>query len=176
MPPPAAMAAMKLSIDLVLSATLNILGGIYLFMAYSGIYKPKNPKKYKGNPTRIIYRSMWERKFMVFCDNKDSIIECGSEEVIIPYRCPTDGRVHRYYPDFYIKVKSKTGSTSKYLIEVKPERQVSGPVVKPQRKTAAWKREVLTYMKNRAKWAAAENFCEDRQMKFLILTEHDLGV
>ena len=113
---------------------------------------------------------------MVFCDNKDSIIEWGSEEVIIPYRCPTDGRVHRYYPDFYIKVKSKTGSISKYLIEVKPERQVTGPVEKPKRKTAAWKREVLAYMKNRAKWAAAENFCENRQMRFLILTEHDLGV
>ena len=174
MPPLAAMAAMNVYIDPF--ATINILGGIYLFMAYSGIYKPKNPKKYKGNPTRIIYRSMWERKFMVFCDNNDSIVECGSEEVIIPYRCPTDGRVHRYYPDFYIKVKSKTGSTSKYLIEVKPKRQVAGPVEKPKRKTAAWKRELLTYMKNRAKWAAAEDFCEDRQMKFLILTEDHLGV
>jgi hypothetical protein len=174
MPPFLAMADMKLSIDPF--ATLNIVGGIYLFMAYSGIYKPKNPKKYRGNPTRIIYRSMWERKFMVFCDGNDSIVEWGSEEVIIPYRCPTDGRVHRYFPDFYIKVKNKEGNINKYLIEVKPKKQVAGPVEKPKRKTAAWKREVLTYMKNRAKWAAAEDFCEDRQMKFLILTEDHLGV
>lgn len=145
-------------------------------MAYSGIYKPANPKKYRGNPTRIIYRSMWERKFMVFCDNNDSIVEWGSEEVIIPYRCPTDGRVHRYYPDFYIKVKDRQGNVKKYLIEVKPKKQVIGPTEKPKRKTAAWKREVLTYMKNRAKWSAAEDFCEDRQMKFLILTEDHLGV
>jgi hypothetical protein len=143
---------------------------------YQGKFKPKNPSKYKGNPCEIYYRSSWEKKFMIFCDNNDSIVEYASEEVIIPYRCPTDGRVHRYYPDFYIKVKSKTGSISKYLIEVKPKRQVAGPVEKPKRKTAAWKREVLTYMKNRAKWAAAEDFCEDRQMKFLILTEDHLGV
>lgn len=145
-------------------------------MAYSGIYKPVNPSKYRGNPTRIIYRSLWERKFMDFCDKNPNIMEWGSEEVIIPYRCPTDGRVHRYYPDFYIKVKSKSGLTSKYIIEVKPKKQTKKPTDKPKRKTAAWKREVMTYMKNSAKWRAAENFCEDRQMKFMILTEDHLGV
>ena len=103
-------------------------------MAYSGLYKATNPKKYRGNPTRIIYRSMWERKFMVFCDNKDSIIEWGSEEVIIPYRCPTDGRVHRYYPDFYIKVKESNGIIEKYLIEIKPYKQTMPPP-KPKRQT-----------------------------------------
>lgn len=145
-------------------------------MAYSGIFKPKNPEKYKGNPTRIIYRSMWEKKFMIFCDLNDSIVEWGSEEVIVPYRCPTDGRIHRYYPDFYIKVKSKSNIVKKYLIEVKPKRQTIQPTDKPKRKTAAWKREVLTYIKNKAKWEAAKEFCEDRQMKFLILTEDHLGV
>jgi len=145
-------------------------------MAYSGQYKPINPRKYKGDPTKIIYRSMWERKFMVFCDNNDSIIEWGSEEVIIPYRCPTDGRVHRYYPDFYIKVKDVNGFLKKYLIEVKPKKQTIPPDDKPKKKTAAWKREVLTFMKNHAKWEAAKDFCEDRQMNFLILTEEHLGV
>lgn len=145
-------------------------------MAYSGKYKPKNPQKYKGNPTKIFYRSMWERKFMVFCDNTQSIIEWGSEEISIPYRSPADGRIHRYYPDFYIKVTTKEGNYKKYIIEIKPKRQVNGPSEKPKRKTAAWKKEVLTYMKNRAKWDAAEDFCEDRQMKFLILTEDHLKV
>lgn len=145
-------------------------------MAYSGIFKSKNPEKYKGNPTRIIYRSMWEKKFMIFCDLNDSIVEWGSEEVIVPYRCPTDGKIHRYYPDFYIKVKSKSNIVKKYLIEVKPKRQTIQPTDKPKRKTAAWKREVLTYIKNKAKWEAAKEFCEDRQMKFLILTEDHLGV
>ena len=78
-------------------------------MAYSGLYKPVNPKKYRGNPTRIIYRSMWEKKFMIFCDHTSTIVEWGSEEIIIPYRSPIDGRVHRYYPDFYIKILTKSG-------------------------------------------------------------------
>lgn len=145
-------------------------------MAYSGLYKPVNPKKYRGNPTRIIYRSMWEKKFMIFCDHTSSIVEWGSEEIIIPYRSPIDGRIHRYYPDFYIKILTKSGKYEKYVIEVKPKRQTQKPNEKPKRKTAAWKREVLTYIKNRAKWDAAEDFCEDRQMKFKILTEDHLKV
>ncbi len=113
---------------------------------------------------------------MFFCDHNGSIIEWGSEEIIIPYKCPTDGRVHRYYPDFYIKVKDKSGKYQKYIIEVKPKKQTQPPNEKPKRKTVAWKKEVFTFMKNRAKWDAAEDFCEDRQMKFLILTEDHLGV
>ena len=147
--------------------------GSYIFMAYSGLYKPTNPGKYRGNPTRVIYRSLWERKFMVFCDNNPAILEWGSEEVIIPYRCPTDGRVHRYFPDFYIKVREKSGKVTKYIIEVKPKKQTQPPNDKNKR-TAAYKRAALTFMKNRAKWDAAQDFCEDRQMNFLILTEDHL--
>ena len=147
-----------------------------VFMAYSGIYKPSNPKKYRGNPTRIIYRSMWEKKFMIFCDRTASVVEWGSEEIIIPYRCPTDGRVHRYYPDFYIKVRNKEGKYKKYIIEVKPKKQVAGPDRNPKKKTASWKRDVLTYMKNKAKWEAAEDYCDDRRMNFMILTEDHLNV
>ena len=86
-------------------------------MAYSGKFRPSNPKKYRGNPTRIIYRSMWEKKFMIFCDRTKSIVEWGSEEIIIPYRCPTDGKVHRYYPDFYIKVLNKDGKYKKWKLD-----------------------------------------------------------
>ena len=82
-------------------------------MAYSGFFKPNNPKKYRGNPTNIIYRSLWERKFMVFCDRSQNILEWGSEEVVIPYRSPIDGRVHRYYVDFYIKVNTKSNEIKK---------------------------------------------------------------
>jgi len=95
-------------------------------MAYSGFYKPKNPTKYRGNPTNIVYRSLWERKFMVFCDSNPSIIEWGSEEIIIPYRAP-DGKVRRYFPDFYIKVKEKSGKLTKYIIEIKPKKQTQPP-------------------------------------------------
>ncbi len=144
-------------------------------MAYSGIYRAKNPKKYRGNPSNITYRSLWERKYMIYCDSTPSILEWGSEEIAIPYKSPIDRRVHRYYPDFYIKVLEKGGRVSKYIVEIKPKKQTKPPYGKDKR-TAAYKREALTFAKNRAKWDAAEDFCEDRQMKFLILTEDHLAV
>ena len=88
-------------------------------MSYKGKYQPSYPKKYKGDPTNIIYRSLWERKFMVYCDLNENILEWGSEEIALPYRSPLDNRIHRYFPDFYIKVKESNGSLKKYLIEVK---------------------------------------------------------
>ena len=102
-------------------------------MAYSGRYVPINQKKYKGDVDKIIYRSLWERRFMVYCDKSTSILEWGSEEVIIPYISPLDGRRHRYFPDFYIKVKQKDGSIKKIIIEVKPKAQC-GPPKPPKRK------------------------------------------
>ena len=146
-----------------------------LYMAYKGVYKPKNIKKYRGNPTRIVYRSLWERKYMIYCDSTPSILEWGSEEVIIPYRSPIDRRVHKYYPDFYIKVREKGGNISKYIVEIKPKKQTKPPYGKDKR-TAAYKREALTFAVNRSKWDAAEDYCDDRQMKFLILTEDHLAV
>ena len=78
-------------------------------MSYKGRYRPSNPKKYKGNPSNIVYRSLWERKFMVYCDNHTKILEWGSEEIALPYRSPIDNKVHRYFPDFYIKVRESNG-------------------------------------------------------------------
>ena len=92
-------------------------------MSYKGKYKPKHPRKYKGDPTNIIYRSLWERKFMTYCDSSNNILEWCSEEIALPYRSPIDNRVHRYFPDFYIKVRESTGIIKKYIIEVKPKKQ-----------------------------------------------------
>ena len=143
-------------------------------MAYRGRYIPSKPKKYKGDSSNIIYRSLWERKFMVYCDRNDSILEWGSEEIIIPYRSPLDGRVHRYFPDFYVKVKQKNGSVKKMLIEVKPKSQC-GPPKTPKRKTPRFVQEVRTWGVNKAKWEAAIEYCNDRKMEFKILTEDHLG-
>ena len=91
-----------------------------------GKCKPMNPKKYRGDPTQVIYRSLWERKLMVYCDKNTSVIEWGSEEIIIPYRSPKDGRIHRYFPDFYMKVKQKNGTTKKPL---RRHRRTRGPQI-----------------------------------------------
>ena len=145
-------------------------------MAYKGRYNPIHPKKYKGDHHNIVYRSLWERKFMVYCDTSDNIIEWGSEEIIIPYLSPWDGRMHRYFPDFYIKVKQHDGSVKKFIIEVKPKKQCSPPEKTPKRKTKRWFKEVKTWGVNSAKWKYATNWCENNGMEFKILNEDHLGI
>lgn len=144
-------------------------------MSYKGVYKPSNPKKYIGDPNNIIYRSLWERKFMYWCDHNENIMKWSSEEIWIPYLSPLDRRVHKYFPDFYIKYKNKEGVVKESLVEVKPKRQVEGP--KPQKRmTQKQMYELKEYAKNQAKWAAAKEFCADRRWEFQILTEDNLGV
>lgn len=144
-------------------------------MAYKGKYKPEKPQKYKGDPNNVIYRSSWELKFMKYCEYNDNILEWGSEEIYIPYVSPIDGKVHRYFPDFYIKMKDKTGKITKYLIEIKPRQQVIGPQVQ-KKMTKRYLSEVMTYAVNQAKWKAAKEFCEDNMWQFMILTEKELKV
>ena len=144
-------------------------------MAYKGKYIPINPKKYVGNSSQVIYRSLWERKLMVYCDRNDNIIEWGSEEVIVPYRSPWDGKMHRYFPDFYMKVKQTNGTHKKFIIEVKPKAQCKEPTKTPKRKTRKWYKEVQTWGINQAKWKSATDYCENRGMEFKILTEDHLN-
>ena len=144
-------------------------------MSYKGKYYPSYPRKYKGDPTNIIYRSLWERKFMVYCDKNESILEWASEEISIPYRSPIDNRVHRYFPDFYMKVQERGGKVKRYMIEVKPAKQTKPPV-KPKRQTKGYIREAYEYAKNQAKWKMAREFCADRQWEFKVVTEKELGI
>tara|TARA_B100000287_G_scaffold255284_1_gene239971 strand:- start:2702 stop:3142 length:441 start_codon:yes stop_codon:yes gene_type:complete len=144
-------------------------------MSYKGRYRPNNPLKYKGDYRNIIYRSLWELKFMKYCDSNQNILEWGSEEFFLPYRSPLDNRVHRYFPDFYIKVREKTGKIKKMIIEVKPLRQCMEPK-RQKKKTRGYIYEVREYAKNQAKWKAAEEYCLDRGLEFKILTEKELGI
>lgn len=146
---------------------------------YKGVYKGRyriiTPAKYKGNIQDVIYRSSWELKFMKWCDMSASVLEWGSETVIIPYKSPVDSKTHRYFVDFYIKVQDKKGSITKYLVEIKPEK-FTKPPEKPKKQTKKFIDEVFMYGTNQAKWKAADEFCIDRGMKFIVLTEHDLGI
>ena len=144
-------------------------------MAYRGKYYPSFPRKYKGDPTNIIYRSLWERKFMVYCDKNAKILEWGSEEIALPYISPHDSRVHRYFPDFYIKVQENTGKIKRYLIEVKALKQTTKPK-KPKRQTKGYIREAFEYARNQAKWKAAREYCADRMWEFKVITEKELDI
>jgi hypothetical protein len=147
----------------------------YATNTLKGFYNIQDPKKYIGNPNNIVYRSSYELKFMKWCDTNPNVSEWGSETVIVPYISPLDKKVHRYFVDFYIKVKSRDGKVQKYLIEIKPERFTKPPAI-PQKKTKRFVDEVFQYGVNDAKWKAAFEFCNDRNMKFMILTEKDLGI
>ena len=144
-------------------------------MSYKGKYYPSFPRKYNGDPTNIVYRSLWERKFMVYCDKNAKILEWGSEEIALPYISPHDSRVHRYFPDFYMKVKETNGKIKNYVIEVKPAKQTKPPK-KPKRQTKGYIREAYEYAKNQAKWKMAKEFCADRQWEFKVVTEKELGI
>jgi len=142
---------------------------------YKGRYRVINAKKYKGDISNIVYRSLWELKFMKWCDDNISVVEWGSETIIVPYISPVDNKIHRYFVDFYIKIKNKNNLIEKYLIEIKPEKFTKPPEI-PTKRTKRFIDEVFQYGVNDAKWKAAFEFCKDRNMKFVILTEKDLGI
>ena len=112
---------------------------------------------------------------MRYCDTNQDILKWASEELWIPYKSPVDNRLHKYFPDFYIKYKNTSGKIIESLIEIKPARQVAGPNLQ-KTKTKKYLSEVYEYAKNMAKWEAAKEYCDDRKWEFKILTEHDLGV
>ncbi len=138
-------------------------------------YKPLNPKKYQGNPNNIICRSSWERKFCIWADRKDNVISWASEEINIPYISPKDNRVHKYYPDFLIKVKESNNRIKTYVVEVKPKKQTIPPK-KRSRITKSYIYECQTYAVNQAKWKAASEFCKDNRIEFKMITEDELGI
>jgi hypothetical protein len=135
-----------------------------------GLFKPKNPKKYKGDASNIVYRSGWEKRVMRHLDENKNVKEWSSEETIVPYISPVDGKFHRYYPDFLITLLS--GEV--ILIEVKPQKQVNPPS-KKGKKTGVYMEEIRTFAVNSAKWEAAIQYCSTRGWKFQILTENQIG-
>jgi len=145
-------------------------------MSYNGKFRPRYPKKYKGDPTNIVYRSLWEKKFMNYCDLNESVNEWQSEEFWIPYKSPIDNRTHRYFPDFFLKYKDTKGKNRYVVIEVKPKSQIKMPIQNPKKRTKSWAYSVRTWAVNQAKWKAAREFCRDRNYEFKIMTEYDLGI
>jgi hypothetical protein len=139
-----------------------------------GIYEPVNKDKYMGDVEKIVYRSSWELRFLRYLDNNPNVIRYSSEEVIIPYYNRLDKKMHRYFPDFYMEVMTETG-LKKYIVEIKPEVQKNQPI-KKGRVSKRFVRETILFEINSAKWEAADKFCKDNGIEFIILTEKDLGI
>lgn len=107
-------------------------------------------------------------------DGNPSVIWWASEEMFVKYVSPIDKRVHRYFPDFVVRLKKKDGKEVTMMLEVKPEKQTKPP--KQSRKTRKMLAEVATYAINQEKWKAAELFCLEHGWQFKILTEKELGI
>lgn len=146
----------------------------YLSKTYKGWFRPKNPKKYKGDASNIVYRSSWERKVMNWLDENPNVIWWASEELPIKYISPVDNKVHRYYPDFIIRIRQKAGQETTLVLEVKPDAQTRMPTQK--RRTKRFIQEAATYAVNQEKWRAADKFCREQGWQFKVITEKHLGI
>lgn len=115
---------------------------------------------------------MWEYQVMVYLDKNSHVVKWGSEEAIIPYVSPIDGRVHRYFPDFIATIKTNEGAKV-VLMEVKPLKDTQLPDPKKP-KTATWQNQLKTYVINSAKFEAAKQFCQKNGFEWMIITEREL--
>jgi len=134
------------------------------------IFIPKNLEKFVG--THAVCRSSWERKFCEWCDKNPDVILWSSESLRILYYDVIQRKSRSYYPDFMVKIKTKTGEINSYVIEIKPEKECKRPVKK--KNDATYLKEVITYTRNLAKWQAASSYCEKNGIEFKILTEKTL--
>jgi hypothetical protein len=144
---------------------------------YQGHFYPGYPEKYEGKIDTIMFRSGLELRLFKYLDEAPGIIRWSSEETVIKYRSPVDGKIHRYFVDAKITTKKDEIETT-YLIEVKPASQCKppSPPKKPNKKSQArFLRESRTYKVNLAKWNQAELVCEQKGWTFLKLTEKDLS-
>ena len=145
---------------------------------YKGRFVPRFPEKYKGDPTKIVYRSSWELRFMNYLDTNSNIVQWASEELAIPYKSPIDGKWHRYFPDFLVRMRNRKGNIVVKMIEIKPRSQSVPPTPKGKgtKPTKKYLQEVATFGINSAKWHAAKEYCLDRDWEFVVLTEKELGI
>ena len=132
-----------------------------------GKFQMKHPEKYIGNKVPT-YRSSWEWSFMNFCDNNKSVQKWASEAIQIPYKDPLTGRQTVYVPDFFIQYVDKNSKMIVELIEIKPSSQ---QIIERVGKN---KYNQAQFIKNQAKWTAANLWCRQQGIKFRILNENDL--
>lgn len=146
---------------------------------FQRFFIPKNPQKYVGKITEIFARSSWEIIFMKYLDETPGILKWSSESIIIPYFYHIDGKMHRYFVDFYFEARSSDKSIHKYLIEIKPHSQTNPPVApknKNQKALARFVEEHKTWEKNKAKWSAAREYSKKNGIEFKIITEKHLNI
>lgn len=143
-----------------------------------GYFTPANPEKYLGDLTKIIYRSSWEKKFMILCDSSPMIINWSSEPVAINYFSPIDEKIHKYFVDFFCSLRTHDDTIKKYLIEIKPKSQAILEAKDP--KTFKSKEKYINHLKtiiiNKCKWSAADEYAKSLGYEFKVWTEENLNI
>jgi hypothetical protein len=132
-----------------------------------GRFEMKNPDKYVGKKIPLA-RSSWEFIFMRMLDEHQGVEKWASESIQIPYRCPLTGKYTIYVPDFFIVYNDKNGSKHAEVVEVKPASQT----FKEQVGKSQYNQQ--QYVKNMAKWEAANAWCKQQGLKFRIVNEGDI--
>lgn len=143
-----------------------------------GYFNPAHPEKYYGDVTKIIYRSSWEKKFMLMCDSSPNVTGWSSEPVAISYYSPIDQKMHKYHVDFFCSVVTNEGEVKKYLIEIKPKKKTLFEARDP--KTFKSKEKYMEHLKeiiiNKCKWAAASEYAQNLGYEFKVWTEENLNI
>lgn len=112
---------------------------------------------------------------MIWLDTHDSVKKWSSEEKIIPYFDPTEGRIRRYFPDFIVEFWSPDKKKiNTVVIEIKPMAQTLPP--KQGKSKRSFMKESFTYARNVAKWESAKKWANAQGWDFKIMTEKELGL
>lgn len=159
---------------------------------HGGNYVPKNKDKvlklnaYGG----VFYRSSWEKKIMVWLDMKDEIFQWGAECLEIPYQMThfDNGNIeikkHRYYPDFFYRMRNSQGELREVVMEVKPMKEYKmvqdlneGRLAVPEKgikKLKSFEYDLKMAYKNKRKWETMIQWCDKKGYDFIIITEEHL--
>lgn len=132
-----------------------------------GRFAMKHPEKYVGKKSPLS-RSSWEFVFMRMLDENPSVLNWASESIQIPYQDPLTGRYTIYVPDFFMVYMDKNGKKHAELIEVKPASQT----FREQVGKSAYNQQ--QYIKNLAKWEAAQAWCKQQGIVFRVINEGDI--
>lgn len=138
-----------------------------------GFYDVINDSKYRGDLTKVTYRSSWELFFMHWLDLNPNVVSWSSETVVVKYYSKLEDKHRRYFIDF--EVRFADGTIVWY--EIKPSKQTVPPK-EPKNKTLKainrFKREREVFNINLDKWENASNEARKNGIKFRVVTEMDL--
>lgn len=133
----------------------------------NGLYQILNADKYVGKKVPH-FRSSWEHSFMRFCDENPAVLQWASEAIHIPYKNPFTNKNTIYIPDFFVVFQDAQGKNHAEMWEVKPSKETTLEAAGNSKRNQA--HAIL----NMCKWQAARAYCAANNIKFRIITEHDL--